>query len=628
MSTVLTTALRRRVATATALATGGLALAAVPMTPAYAADSPTTVQVSVTTGGFDPDSGSNNHGSSSTAPQMSKDGRYVVFAASGPVASGHVQLQWQVFRRDRQSGTTQLISKSSAGAFGNAGSRHPSISADGQVVAFHSAASNLVAGDTNKDSDIFVHDVRTGTTKRVSVTSSGGQVDAVGQSNMVGAPSISANGRFVGFTATVKGLTPDDTDTAHAYLHDLRTGTTEVVSRTAAGSVVAGHVDTPVSVSANGDFVAFQSLHNAVSGGNGTSISVYLRDRRAGQATTTAVGGREWRDLRHSMSGDGRFVVYDTGDNNQVPGDTNALDDVFVHDLVAGTRKRVSVSSNGAQGNGHSTGASISEDGRYISFESEATNLVTGDTNGADDVFRHDRVTGQTIRVSLTANGAQGTDTRGSVAGSISPDGQQIYFESYDKSLTPAGTQGYGQAFVRDLTGKYPALFAGLGPTPARVIAKETYRITTRDIRTGPALQIRWTPAKGKIVKQTAAVKNNTFTLRAPATSGKYTLTVTYSGHLLGTRTITVPKPGAKKFAKSVKRGKKLKVTTIGVKTGQPVKVVFTPRGRTGGKKLVRTARTNKQGVVKVASPKRRGTYRVVAKAGGSTLRKANIRIR
>jgi len=89
-----------------------------------------------------------------------------------------------------------------------------------------------------------------------------------------------------------------------------------------------------------------------------------------------------------------------------------------------------------------------------------------------------------------------------------------------------------------------------------------------------------------------------------------------------------VPKPGAKKFAKSVKRGKKLKVTTIGVKTGQPVKVVFTPRGRTGGKKLVRTARTNKQGVVKVASPKRRGTYRVVAKAGGSTLRKANIRIR
>src|SRR5690606_5426252 len=116
----------------------------------------------------------------------------------------------------------------------------------------------------------------------------------------------------------------------------------------------------------------------------GPAIGVYVRDRRAGQMTTTPVGGREWRDLRHSISGDGRFVVYDTSDEEQVPGeaDTNRAIDVFVHDRVAGTYERVSVSSNGSQGNGHSTSASISDDGRYVTFESEATNLVAGDTNG------------------------------------------------------------------------------------------------------------------------------------------------------------------------------------------------------------------------------------------------------
>src|SRR5690606_35000260 len=119
---------------------------------------------------------------------------------------------------------------------------------------------------------------------------------------------------------------------------------------------------------------------------------------------------------------------------------------------------------------------------------------------------------GQTVRVSLTANGAQSTS--GASSASISGDGQHVSFESYDKTLTPAETRGYGQVFVRDLAGKYPALFARLGRTPARAIRNETYRIPTIDIRTGPALQITWTPTgTGKTISQSAAVKNNAFTL-------------------------------------------------------------------------------------------------------------------
>lgn len=632
MTTVPPTGLRRKVAAATTLAVGGLALAAVPTSPASAADpaSPTTVQVSVRTGGFAPSPGANNHGGSSTAPRVSKDGRYVVFAASGPVAPGHVQLQWQVLRRDRHLGTTELISKSSTGAAGNAGSHEPSISADGQVVAFRSYASNLVPGDTNKDTDAFVHDVRTGTTKRVSVNSAGAQVDGVGATNQVGSPSISADGRFVGFTATVGGLTADGSNDAHAYLHDLRTGGTEMVSRTAAGLPVGGHVQTPVSVSANGDFVAFASFRNAVTGEDNTSVNIYVRDRRAGQETTVAVGGEQWSDLSHSISADGRFVVYETTDADQTPGDTNGASDVFVHDLTTGTKQRVSVSSSGAQGNGHSSGATISADGRYVSFESLASNLVAGDTNNSVDVFRHDRTTGETIRVSLTADGAQAIDTRGSSRGSISPDGQHVYFESYDKTLTSVATHGYGQGFVHDLRGRYPALFAALGRTPVRAIRTETYRVPTVDIRTGPPLKITWTPASGKgsVVRQTAAVSRNAFTLRAPNRHGKFTVKFTYADNLLATRTITVPKPGTKKLVKSVGKGKKVTVRTVGVKSGQKVKVIFTPRARTGAPRTTRIGRTNRNGVLRVLAPNRRGIYRVVVKAGSSVLRQTTIRVR
>lgn len=611
------------VPTALATALAGAALGA--GAPAVAADPPAhTVQVSVRTGGFAPGNGSN--GVTATTRLLSANGRYVVYAASGPVVPGQQQLSFQIVRRDRQLGTTTLISRSTGGAIGNGNSYDPSISADGQVVAFRSAASNLVPGDTNGTTDIFVHDVRTGRTTRASVTSAGAQVP-IGQvagDDVVGPPTISADGRWVGFTSRVSGYTSDDTTGVNAYLHDRITGTIEVVSRHAGGAVGSAHVSTAVVPSANGDLVAFQSLDDLVPGAANAKIDVFVRDRRAGQEGTTQVGGAEHRDLRQAMTPNGRYVVFDSADA-VVPGDTNAKSDVFVHDRVTGTYERVSVSSAGAQGNGDSTHGSISDDGRYVTFLSAATNLVGGDTNATADVFRHDRQTGRTIRVNVHDRGAQATAASSGPA--ISGDGQHVAFNSYAR-LTTTATHGYQQVYVRDLAGRYPALLARIGALPRAAYPTLPRRIATRDIRTGP-LVITWQPVgKPTTVRRTAKVAGNRFVLRAPKKRGKYTVTVSYADHVVRSRVVTVRRPGTKKLPRAVRAGRALRVRTLGVAPKRRVVVRFQPRDRSAGRALQRRARVNAKGVAVVRAPQRRGAYRVVVRGHGRVLRTAALTVR
>lgn len=623
MSGVFPAVVRRRFAVVTALATAGAVLGAVPTASAQTPGG-TTVQMSVTTGGFAPGWGTNGDSSDEERRLASDDGRYVVMAASGPVVPGHPQIQYQIVRRDRVLGVTTLISKSSSGAMGRGGSYEPSMSADGQVIAFRSYASNLVPGDTNNDTDIFVHDVRTGTTKRASVTSTGAQVNATGSSNMVGPPSISANGRFVGFTSTVGGLVPGDSTSSNAYLHDRQTGAIDVVSRTAAGMITDSYVGTTASVSADGNRIAFLSGH-----GPGTGLKVYVRDRAA--ATTTQIVDEFWGSADHTISANGRFVLFRSSIATLVPGDTNGKMDIFVHDLNApgGVARTRIMGMGGQQPNGDSNQPSISKDGRYIAFKSTATNLVSGDTNGKADVFRHDRTTGQTIRASLAARGTQHTSDGD--APSISGDGQHITFESYGTTLTPVRTGGYSQVYVRDLAGKYPALFARIGALPAKVHRNKTFRIAAHDIRTGPAPVVTWTPTgktKGKVIRHTSGVSGNAFTLRTPNRVGTFTVSVSYAGHVLRSRTVKVAKASTKKLPAKAKAGKRINVRTVGLNPRDKVQVQFRPRGNTRGKPVKRTGRVNKAGVVKVKTPPRRGTFRVIVRSKGDVLRKAVIRIR
>ena len=222
---------------------------------------------------------------------------------------------------------------------GEAYSLFPSISADGRFVAFGSEATNLVPDDTNGKSDIFVHDRETGQTTRISVASDGSQADGV----QSGGSSISADGRFVAFASYATNLVPgDNNDKADIFVHDRETGQT-----------------TRVSVAGDG------------SQGNGGSFYP-------------------------SLSADGRFLAFTSSSTNLVSGDTNEKSDIFVHDRQTGQITRVSVASDGSQGNDSCDYPSISADGRSVVFSSYSTNLVPGDTNNKADVFVHDRETGQT----------------------------------------------------------------------------------------------------------------------------------------------------------------------------------------------------------------------------------------
>jgi Tol biopolymer transport system component len=337
----------------------------------------------------------------SYAAFISADGRYVVFESEATnLVAGDTNNHRDIFVRDRQTGTTWLVSKSSAGVQGDANSYDPSISSDGRYVVFHSYATNLVAGDTNTKPDVFVRDRQTGTTWLVSKSSAGVQGD--GNSYIA---SISADGRYVAFVSEATTLVAGDTNAkADVFVRDRQTGTTTRVSRSSAGAE-ADDTSSYSSISEDGRYVAFSSRATSlVAGDTGGNQDVFVRDRQTGTTylvSRSSAGVQGSADSYYpSLSADGRYVTFDTYASNLVSGDTNAKRDVFVRDRSAGTTYRMSRSSAGAEGDDESLWSSVSEDGRYVTFGSVATTLVSGDTNAKSDVFLRDRQTGTTTLVS------------------------------------------------------------------------------------------------------------------------------------------------------------------------------------------------------------------------------------
>jgi len=263
-----------------------------------------------------------------------------------------------------------------------------SLSADGRFVAFESEATNLVTGDSNAVTDVFVHDRQTGATNRISVSSAGVQGD--GSSFK---PKISDDGRFVSFNSNASNLVAGDSNgVSDSFVHDRQTGTTTRVS-----------------------------VDSAAAQGNSSSFEA-------------------------SISGDGRFVAFQSQASNLVTGDSNASDDVFVHDRQTGATTRVSVGPGAVQANAGSAAPSISADGRIVAFHSNASNLVAVDTNAFQDVFVHDRQTGSTSLVSLDTSDVQGNSS--SIRASISADGRFIAFESSAENLVPGDSNGFRDVFV------------------------------------------------------------------------------------------------------------------------------------------------------------------------------------
>jgi len=342
---------------------------------------------------------------------------------------------------------TERVSVRTGGGQGDDDSSSPALSADGRFVAFDSFASNLVPGDTNNTDDVFVHDRRTGTIRRASVSSGGTQGNADS-----GLPAVSADGRFVAFDSMASNLVPGDTNGKRdVFVRDREAGTTRRVS-VSSGGTQGKSFSSDAALSADGRFVAFESLaSNLAPGDTNNATDVFVHDRRTGTTRRVSVRTGGGQGNGHSfdakLSADGRLVVFVSGATNLVPGDTNNMDDVFVHDLRTNATQRVSVSSGGSQGNDDSFCLpALSADGRFVAFESLASNLVPGDTNGFEDVFVHDRWTGTTRRVSVRTGGGQGNGH--SFGAKLSADGRVVAFESFASNLVPGDTNERVDVFV------------------------------------------------------------------------------------------------------------------------------------------------------------------------------------
>ena len=324
----------------------------------------------------------------SVALAISGDGRYVAFVSTASnLVSGDTNGLADVFVHDRQSGQTTRVSVSSTGTQANGLSLTAAISADGRYVAFSSSASNLVTGDTNSKADVFLHDRTTAQTTRVSLTTGGAQSN--GDSLL---PAVSADGRYVGFASAATDLVAGDTNAkSDIFVRDRQTPTTTRVSIATGGA--QGNGDSLISnMSNDGRYVVFSSAaSNLVAGDSNGQADAFLHDRTTAQTTRVSVstGGAQGNGASDtpSVSSDGRYVAFGSTATTLAPGDSNGKSDVFVRDRTTNQTARVSVSAAGIQGNGDSFLPALSSDGTFIGFISAASNLVPNDTNGTTDVI-------------------------------------------------------------------------------------------------------------------------------------------------------------------------------------------------------------------------------------------------
>jgi len=324
-------------------------------------------------------------------PAVSGDGRFVAFPSDATnLVKKDRNGATDVFVRDRLTGNTERVSVSSDGREANGFSDGPAISADARFVAFQSSADNLVAADDNFADDVFVRDRLTGTTERASVSSGG-----VGGNSTSFLAGISADGRFVVFTSSAENLVPGGAAPFfQVFLHDRVTGTTERISQDAAGNGGDGNSAVPV-VSADGRFVAFETVAGNLIGDGSHQGHILVRDRATGAFERASVdgAGTPGDDFsgRPDISADGRFVAFQSIATNLVAGDTNNRSDIFVRDRLAATTERVSVSTAGAEANGGSERAKVADGGAVVAFQSNADNLVPDDTGPTTDIFVHVR---------------------------------------------------------------------------------------------------------------------------------------------------------------------------------------------------------------------------------------------
>jgi hypothetical protein len=371
--------------------------------------------------------------------------------------------------------TTVRVSLSTANAQGNGSSIRSAISNDGRLVAFESVATNLIGNDSNNDQDIFLRNRKSGKTSRISKRSNGAEANGPSQT-----PFISDSGRFVAFTSDASNLIGQDGNgVPDVFVHDRKKRKTTRVS-TRSNGAEANAVSLGQGISADGRFVLFYSLaSNLVSGDTNGAVDVFIKDRKTGKTTRISrrSNGTQGNNASYlsTISPNGRYVGFLSVADNLVSSDSNGAADVFVHDRKTKKTVRASLATNGAQGNGASHWPAVANNGT-VAFPSTSTNLVTNDTNGNWDIFVRNIKTKKTRRVSVSSAGAQALGDSEVTLGppQISANGERIAFDSRATNLVAGDTNGTYDVFLHKrsnrTTRRVSVRFDGTqGPAPSLV---------------------------------------------------------------------------------------------------------------------------------------------------------------
>lgn len=384
-----------------------------------------------------------------TEPSISADGRFVAFASTASnLVPGATNGERDIYVHDRHTGVTERVSVASDGAESNGSSHRPSISGDGRFVVFDSTARNLVEQPGASDIQTYLHDRSTGETELVSQSTEGEPANDWSRDAAVG-----GDGRYVLFRSQATNLVPGG-EQGHIYLRDRETGTTEVASVNSSG-VPANSSSLDAGISDNGTQISFRSAATNLDDDirNGL-FDVFVHDRDDGRTSRVSLStsGEEAEGGSNGqvvISGNGRVLGWDSRAHNLDEDVTNDAYDVFVHDRETRQTSRVSLSSDGQQSDQNSRNPALSGNGRYVAFDSTSDTLDEDITNNTSDVFVHDRVTGQTVRQSLTVDGTQADGASGQQ--DFDHDGRFLTFRSFASNLVEHRTSAHASVFVRDL---------------------------------------------------------------------------------------------------------------------------------------------------------------------------------
>ncbi len=405
---------------------------------------------------------------------ISADGRFVAFdsaatdlvpGARRPASAGDYPIN--VYLRDRTAGTLELVSIGLNGVAPNSFSRSPAISADGRYVGFSSTASNLVSGDTNGLSDVFVRDRLLGTTARVSLPGDGPDTAGGGTTDNQVSSWMSANGRYVIFSSSAKLTANNSNLHRHIYRRDLVANTTVLVDVNP-GAVAADNDSGPGgSISADGRFVMFESGSNDILPDANPYLTthLYVRDMLAGVTESLtpylSLPGLcpfyTGQSGTYNLSGNGRFAMFESYCTDLAVGQ-DPLDHVFVRDLFLGITKPFRINDSGAPG-GYALGSgaypSITNSGRHAVAWTQTTNIVAGDSDNYSDVFLHDFAAARTFRISQRADNGEAANGP-SYSPLIAPGGR-VLFASDASNLVDGDDNGLRDIFVATLD----AVFTG-----------------------------------------------------------------------------------------------------------------------------------------------------------------------